>query len=86
MSRLEVACRRFALLSGVRQEPGNYTTCILPKGTPGQKRGLLAMVTEPAGEHPALASAACRLAQDVVVRHYYTDEFFSITSGLLKVA
>src|SRR2546421_342504 len=41
MSRLEVACRRFALLSGVRQEPGNYTTCILPKGTPGQKRAVL---------------------------------------------
>src|SRR5689334_16295292 len=84
MARLEVACRRFALLSGIRQEPGNYTTCILPKGGAGQRRGLLAIVTEPAGDHPALATGACRLAQDVIVNRFYTDDFLSLTSGLLK--
>lgn len=84
MGRLEVACRRFAVLSGVRQEPGNYTSCVLPRGLAGQKRGLLALVTEPAGEHPSLGSDACRLVQDVVTHHYYSHESISLTSGLLK--
>lgn len=84
MGRLEVACRRFAVLSGIRQEPGIYTSCVLPRGAAGQRKGLLALATEPAGEHPALASGACKLAQEVVTQHFYANDYISLTSGLLR--
>src|SRR5437762_3963129 len=82
--RLEVACRRFAVLSGIRQEPDNYVSCVLPGAAAGQRKGLLALVTEPAGEHPALATEASHLVHDVILRQYYTDHSLSLTSGLLK--
>jgi hypothetical protein len=84
MGRLEVACRRFALLSGIQQDPANYATCFYPRGTTGQRRGMLALVTEPAGDHPALSTDASRLVHDVVARQYYADNSLSLTSGLLK--
>src|SRR5438132_13393160 len=84
MGCLDVACRRFAALSGVRQEPDNYTVCVRPKGATGQRKGLLAVITEPAGEHPALGTEACRLAHDALIEQYYNDSSFSLTSGLLK--
>src|SRR5437588_2358797 len=82
--RLEVACRRFAVLSGIRQEPDTYISCVLPGAATGQRKGLLALVTEPAGEHPALATDACHLVHDVILRDYYTDHSLSLTSSLLK--
>ena len=84
MGRLEVACRRFAVLSGIRQEPDNYATCVYPKAMHGQRRGMLAVVTEPSGYQSALASDASRLVHEVVVRHYFGDTSLTLTSGLLK--
>src|SRR5205823_231528 len=82
-SGMEVACRRFAVLSGIRQETENYVTCVHPRGA-DQRKGLLALVTEPAGEHPALATDASRLVHDVLVRQYYADSSLGLTRGLLK--
>src|SRR5438128_1491438 len=84
MGSLEVACRRFALLSGITQDADNYVVCVRPNGAEGQRRGTLALVTEPAGEHPAFSGDACRLVHEVLVRQYYTDNSLSLTSGLLK--
>ncbi|MFL5732167.1 MAG: hypothetical protein ACJ78Q_03120, partial [Chloroflexia bacterium] len=50
----------------------------------GQRKGLLALVTEPAGDHPALATDASRLVHDVLVQQYYSGQSLSLTSGLLK--
>ena len=46
MGSLEVACRRFALLSGITQDADNYVVCIHPSGVEGQRRGTLALVTD----------------------------------------
>src|ERR1041385_4760791 len=82
--RLEVACRRFAILSGIEQEPDNYSICVQPLNAAWQRKGMLMLATEPAGSHPALSVEACRVAQDVLVQHYYMDNSLSLTSGLLK--
>src|SRR5437868_13172700 len=84
MAQLEVACRRFALLSGITQEASNYAICIHPWGAAGRRRGMLALVTEPAGDHPALSVDACRLVNDVLMQEYYANNTLSLTSGLLK--
>ncbi len=84
MGRLEVACRRFALLSGITQEADNYAICVYPRGAAGQRKGMLALVTEPAGDHPAFSIEACRLVHDVLIQQYYTDNSLGLTSGLLK--
>jgi hypothetical protein len=83
MGRLEVACRRFALLSGIAQDAAAYVSCVQP-GSVGARRGLLAVVTEPAGDHPALSTGACVLVHETLVRHYFADGSISLTTGLLK--
>src|ERR1043165_7743186 len=84
MGSLEVAFRRFALLSGITQEGENYSICVHPRGAAGQRRGLLALVTEPTGDHRAFSLNACRLVHEVLVQQFYTDNSLSLTSGLLK--
>lgn len=78
--RLEVTCRRFAVLSGIRQEADDYIACLQPR--PGRK-GTLALLTEPAGEHPALSVEVCRLARKIIAEQYVADASLSMTSGLL---
>lgn len=78
---LEVTCRRFAVLSGTRQEADDYTTCIQTR--PGSRKGTLALLTEPAGDHPSLSVEACKLAQKIIGDHYATDNSLSLTSGFL---
>lgn len=78
--RLEVTCRRFAVLSGIRQEADDYIACLQPRSG---RKGTLALLTEPAGEHPALSVDACRLARKIIVEQYVADTSLSMTSGLL---
>ena len=84
MGQLEVACRRFAVLSGIAQDPASYITCVRPQGPEGARKGLLALVTEPAGDHPALSGGASLMARDIIVQQFYSDSSFSLTSALLK--
>lgn len=84
MGNLETACRRFALLSGITQDADNFAICVHPRGMAGQRRGLLALVTEPTGDHRAFSLDACRLVHEVLIQHFYTDNSLSLTSGLLK--
>lgn len=79
--RLEVTCRKFAVLSGIRQDADDLVTCAQPR--PGSRKGTLVLLTEPAGEHPSLANDACKLAQRVIVEHYMADNSLSLTSGFL---
>jgi hypothetical protein len=78
--RLEVTCRRFAVLSGIRQEADDYIACLQPRSG---RKGTLALLTEPAGEHPALSVEACRLARKIIAEQYVADASLSMTSGLL---
>src|SRR3954469_19527581 len=81
MGRLEVSCRRFAILSGIEQDPGDYAACIHPS-TPGlQRKGTLALITEPAGSRDI---ETCKLTQRVVVDSYFSDSALSLTSSLLN--
>ncbi len=82
VERLEVTCRRFAVLSGVRQEPSSLTACVQPGA--GSRKGTLALLVEPAGDHPSLATEAGTLAKAVLLRHYMADRSLSLTSGLLN--
>jgi hypothetical protein len=70
-------------LSGIAQDASTYVSCVQPRGAGGRK-GLLALVTEPAGEHPALSTGACGLVHDTLIRQYISDASLSLTSGLLK--
>ena len=78
--RLEVTCRRFAVLSGIRQEADDYIACVQPRSG---KKGTLALLTEPAGEHPALSVDASKLARKIITEQYVADTSLSMTSGLL---
>ncbi|MDQ3928121.1 MAG: hypothetical protein M3328_03125, partial [Chloroflexota bacterium] len=42
----------------------------------------LALLTEPAGEHPALSAEVCRLARKIIAEQYLADTSLSMTSGL----
>ncbi len=84
MGRLELSCHRFAVLSGVRQEAGDYSICIHPLASGLQRKGTLALLTEPAGDHPSLGMEACRLAQRAVIQHYFADSSLSLTSSLMN--
>ncbi len=84
MGRLEVSCHRFAVLSGIRQDANDYSICVSPRSVLLQKRGTLALITEPTGYHPALAVDVCRLARDVIIRQYYADTSLSLTGSLLN--
>ncbi|MEA2575326.1 MAG: hypothetical protein QOH93_2624, partial [Chloroflexia bacterium] len=77
--RLEVTCRRFAVLSGIRQEADDYIACLQPRSG---RKGTLALLTEPAGEHPALSVEVCRLARKIIADQYLADTSLSMTSGL----
>ncbi|MDQ3704236.1 MAG: hypothetical protein M3437_03255 [Chloroflexota bacterium] len=77
--RLEVTCRRFAVLSGIRQEADDYIACLQPRSG---RKGTLALLTEPAGEHPALSAEVCRLARKIIADQYLADTSLSMTSGL----
>jgi hypothetical protein len=83
MGRFEVSCRRFAVLSGVQQEPGDFSVCIHPRANGLQRKGTLALLTEPAGDHPSLGAEACKAAQEAIIEHYYADHTLSMTSSLL---
>ncbi|HYP39155.1 MAG TPA: hypothetical protein VEX13_02245 [Chloroflexia bacterium] len=83
MGRFEVSCRRFAVLSGVQQEPGDFSICIHPRTNGLQRKGTLALLTEPAGDHPSLGAQACKVAQEAIIEHYYADHTLSMTSSLL---
>src|SRR5207245_379118 len=77
-------CRRFAIQSGVEQDPADHAICVHP-GAPGlQRKGTLAVITEAAGSYPALDVQACRLAQHVIVESYFADSALSLTSSLLN--
>src|SRR3954470_24162993 len=84
MGRLEVSCRRFAILSGVEQDPGDYAVCVQPSIPGMQRKGTLAIITEAAGSHPSLDVEACKLTQRVVVDSYFSDSALSLTSSLLN--
>ncbi len=84
MGRFEVSCRRFAVKSSVNQEAGDYSLCVHPRLMSFERRGTLAMLTEPAGDHPSLATEACRLVQSAIVQHYFADTSVSLTSSLLN--
>jgi hypothetical protein len=84
MKRLEVSCRKFAVLSGIRQDADDYAVCIAPRPANLQRRGILALITEPAGAHPSLSTDACRLVRDAIARHYYADASLSLTGSLLN--
>ncbi|MDQ5823299.1 MAG: hypothetical protein M3441_03695 [Chloroflexota bacterium] len=79
IERLEVTCRRFAVLSGIRQEADDYIACLQPRSG---RKGTLALLTEPAGEHPALSAEVCRLARKIIADQYLADTSLSMTSGL----
>lgn len=78
--RLEVTCRRFAVLSGIRQEADDYIACVQPRSG---KKGTLALLTEPAGDHPALSVEVCRIARKMIADQYVADSSLSMTGGLL---
>src|SRR5438067_6133903 len=84
MGRLEISCRRFAILSGVEQDPGDYAVCVHPSAPGLQRKGTLALITEPAGGYPSVATEACRLTQRVVVESYFANSALSLTSSLLN--
>ncbi|MEO5952159.1 MAG: hypothetical protein ABIQ44_06755, partial [Chloroflexia bacterium] len=83
MARMEVSCRRFAVFGGMQTDAGAYAVCVQP-GAPGlQKRGTLALITEPVGS-VALEADACRLAQRAVVEGYFSDQSLGLTGSLLN--
>jgi|GEM_PF-4374008 len=84
MGRLEVACRRLAVLSGMRQEADDYAVCVHPRAAGLHRKGTLTLLSEPAGRHPSLGVEACRLVQSIVIRHYYGDHSLSLTSSLIN--
>jgi hypothetical protein len=84
MGRLEVCCRRFALASGIEQPPEDFTACVRPSDPGLQRKGLLAIITEPYGDPATLSADACRLAQQVLVEKYFADNSLSITTALLN--
>src|SRR5438552_12069065 len=86
MARTEtdIAFRTFALLSGIRQEPDDFIAVIEPGSNARQRKGTLALLTEPAGDHPALGVDACRLAIKAIADGYYADNALSLTSSLLS--
>jgi hypothetical protein len=84
MGRLEVCCRRFALASGVEQPPEDFTACVRPADPGLQRKGLLALITEPFGDPAGLSTDACRMAQQVLVEKYFSDNSLSITTALLN--
>ncbi|HVG00785.1 MAG TPA: hypothetical protein VND68_13175 [Chloroflexia bacterium] len=67
-------------MSGIRQEADDYIACLQPRSG---RKGTLALLTEPAGEHPALSVEACRLARKIIAEQYVADASLSMTSGLL---
>ncbi|HET9493661.1 MAG TPA: hypothetical protein VFR15_05480 [Chloroflexia bacterium] len=81
---MEVSCRRFALASGVEQPPDDFTACIRPADPALQRKGLLALITEPYGDPATLSADACRLAQQMLVERYFADNSLSITTALLN--
>ena len=84
MGRFEVTFRKFAILSGVRQEAGDYAICVQPPTSALQRRGTLMLMSEPAGLHASFGVDACRVAQNAVIEHYYGDHSLSLTSGLIN--
>ncbi|HKP53480.1 MAG TPA: hypothetical protein VJ183_12625 [Chloroflexia bacterium] len=94
MGHLELSSHSFALRSGVRvdgngsKEEGEsgdaYAACVLPQDPSLKRKGGLAVFVEPAGEHPSLADEACRVAQSVITRQYFSDGSLSLTSSLLS--
>jgi hypothetical protein len=84
MGQLEVSSYTFALRSGVRQDGTDNAACIQPQEANLRRKGALALLVEPAGEHPSLADEACRLAQSVISSQYFADDSLSLTTSLLS--
>jgi hypothetical protein len=84
MGQLEVSSYSFALRSGVRQDSTDNAACIQPQEANLRRKGALALLVEPAGEHPSLADEACRLAQSVISSQYFADDSLSLTTSLLS--
>ncbi len=95
MGDLELSSHSFALRSGVRvdgnegnkegSEGGNaYAACIVPHDATHKRKGGLALLVEPAGEHPSLADEACRVARSAITQQYFSDGSLSLTSSLLS--
>src|SRR5688500_14252896 len=84
MGRFEVTFRKFAILSGVRQEAADYAICVQPPTSNLQRRGTLMLMAEPAGLQATFGVGACKVAQEAVINHYYGDHSLSLTSGLIN--
>ena len=94
MGHLELSSYGFALRSGVRVDGNDnsdgddarkgYSACIVPQGAHLRRKGGLALLVEPAGEHPSLADEACRVAQATITQQYFADSSLSMTSSLLS--
>ncbi len=83
MARMELSCRRFALFGGAQVDAGSYSVCVHPGAIGLQKRGTLALITEPAGSL-AQGEEACRLVQKAVVDGYFSDHSLGLTGSLLN--
>jgi hypothetical protein len=80
---MEVSCRRFALFGGAQADADAYSVCVHP-GAPGlQKRGTLALITEPAGSLTQ-GDEACRLVQRALIDGYFSDHSLGLTGSLLN--
>lgn len=84
MGHLEISSYGFALRSGVRQESTDNASCVQPQDANLRRKGALALLVEPAGEHPSLADEACHLAQSVISSQYFSDDSLSLTTSLLS--
>ncbi len=83
MTRMELSCRRFAVFGGMQIDTSPYSVCVHPIAQVLQKRGTLALISEPVGS-VALGADACRLAQHTVVEGYFSDHSLGLTSSLLN--
>ncbi len=83
MGHLELSSRSFALRSGVREDADSYATCLQPDDANLRRKGALALLVEPAGDHPSLADDACKLAEAVVNKQFFSDTSVSLTASLL---
>ncbi|MDQ6693206.1 MAG: hypothetical protein M3014_02115 [Chloroflexota bacterium] len=81
MGNKDSGFRRFAVLSGVRQEADDL--CHIVRQAQGERRGTLVTLCEPAGDHPSLGGRACRVAQEELARAYFSNTSLSITTALL---
>src|SRR3954470_10675103 len=83
MGHLQLSTSGFSLRSGVREDGDKYATCIQPDDAALKRKGALALLMEPAGDHPSLANDACHLAESVINQQFFSDTSVSLTTSLL---